>query len=181
VYGPLPPFDDDDDDHHHHPPSSPSMDDGDGGDVDLKRKLYRHHPGRAEAYREERAAALAQAAFEADVRRPPPSITRAQPGHLVVAAAAASSAAGTPCRGRPHGSRAGSTTPSISESTSASGDGSGTTAGPKRKKMKPCDAEKKHVCPRCGKAFNRPSSLKVHGRAHTGFRRKSFSRVDCLS
>jgi hypothetical protein len=27
----------------------------------------------------------------------------------------------------------------------------------------------RHVCPRCQKRFNRPSSLLAHGRAHTGF------------
>jgi hypothetical protein len=46
---------------------------------------------------------------------------------------------------------------------------SGSTSAVKRKK--PCDVEPKHVCPRCGRAFTRPSSLRVHGRAHTGFRR----------
>jgi hypothetical protein len=31
----------------------------------------------------------------------------------------------------------------------------------------------KHVCPRCHKRFNRPSSLLAHGRTHTGYKRES--------
>ncbi|KAJ7652473.1 hypothetical protein DFH06DRAFT_899501, partial [Mycena polygramma] len=27
---------------------------------------------------------------------------------------------------------------------------------------------RKHVCPRCGKRFNRPSSLHIHRNTHTG-------------
>ncbi|KAJ6464836.1 hypothetical protein C8R45DRAFT_1023348 [Mycena sanguinolenta] len=30
------------------------------------------------------------------------------------------------------------------------------------------DWDKRHVCERCGKAFNRPSSLKIHSNTHTG-------------
>jgi hypothetical protein len=30
----------------------------------------------------------------------------------------------------------------------------------------------RHVCPRCEKRFNRPSSLVAHGRTHTGYKRK---------
>jgi hypothetical protein len=40
------------------------------------------------------------------------------------------------------------------------------------KPKKPCDLERNHICPRCGRAFNRPSSLRVHGHVHTGFRRE---------
>jgi hypothetical protein len=49
------------------------------------------------------------------------------------------------------------------------------TANGNKKRKKPCDLVKRHTCPRCGRAFHRPSSLRVHGRAHTGFRRKSAS------
>ena len=35
------------------------------------------------------------------------------------------------------------------------------------------DVEKKHFCPHCGKAFNRPSSLRIHQNTHTGEKRTS--------
>jgi uncharacterized Zn-finger protein len=34
---------------------------------------------------------------------------------------------------------------------------------------------KKHVCPMCGKGFNRPSSLRIHANTHTGATRESSS------
>lgn len=35
-------------------------------------------------------------------------------------------------------------------------------------------SEKKHPCPQCGKAFNRPSSLRIHQNTHTGEKRTSL-------
>jgi hypothetical protein len=37
------------------------------------------------------------------------------------------------------------------------------------------DNDRKHVCPRCQKRFNRPSSLKTHLHTHTGSKRKHLS------
>jgi hypothetical protein len=37
------------------------------------------------------------------------------------------------------------------------------------------DPARKHICPRCGKRFNRPSSLRAHGRTHTGFKRTQLA------
>lgn len=36
------------------------------------------------------------------------------------------------------------------------------------------DEERRHACPECGKAFNRPSSLAIHVNTHTGAKRECY-------
>jgi len=38
-----------------------------------------------------------------------------------------------------------------------------------------CGEKRRHECPKCGKKFNRPSSLKIHLNTHTGAKRESSS------
>lgn len=35
--------------------------------------------------------------------------------------------------------------------------------------------KRRHECVKCGKKFNRPSSLKIHLNTHTGAKRKSYN------
>ena len=41
-------------------------------------------------------------------------------------------------------------------------------------------SEKKHPCPQCGKAFNRPSSLRIHQNTHTGEKRTFLQHTSLL-
>lgn len=43
----------------------------------------------------------------------------------------------------------------------------------------PNGEKRRHPCPRCGKRFNRPSSLKIHINTHTGAKREFLSRLNC--
>jgi hypothetical protein len=116
-------------------------------------------------------AAAAQAEFEAELH---------VSAHRKASIGSSSNRDSTPLRGRPSTSSAQRSSPS-SSSVSASGitvagwnknkRSAANTDSSSQKKKKPCDTDRKHVCPRCGRAFNRPSSLRVHGHAHTGFRR----------
>lgn len=42
----------------------------------------------------------------------------------------------------------------------------------------PSGVPRKHICPICRKAFNRPSSLKIHYNTHTGATRMSSLSID---
>lgn len=63
------------------------------------------------------------------------------------------------------GSGSSSPPSALDDSESFSGDEASTTGAPP-------GIPRKHVCPICSKAFNRPSSLKIHYNTHTGATRK---------
>jgi hypothetical protein len=101
-----------------------------------------------------RKAARAQAEFEREVER------RAPPRRRAAHAAAGPSSA--PERG------------AGAADVDADARDRAFLAGVPAKRRKPSDANRKHICPRCSRAFNRPSSLRVHGHKHTGHRRMSL-------
>ncbi|KIP06095.1 hypothetical protein PHLGIDRAFT_36118 [Phlebiopsis gigantea 11061_1 CR5-6] len=77
-----------------------------------------------------------------------------------------------PHEGRPHGPHVASDNRVDPSPRSASPPPRSLAPGsPGRSRSSNSDEERKHACPECGKAFNRPSSLAIHVNTHTGAKR----------
>lgn len=77
-----------------------------------------------------------------------------------------------PHEGRPHGPHVASDNRVDPSPRSASPPPRALAPGsPGRSRSSNSDEERKHACPECGKAFNRPSSLAIHVNTHTGAKR----------